>query len=159
MKTFDEFLYKFARGICGLLMAAMLVLIFSQVMARYVFQYSLTWSEEIGRYIFVWITFLGAAVAYRSGSHVALDLLCNVLSGVPRKILVLVNDILVVALASAVTYSGYKLFLLGMRQKSPALKIPMQWVYIIIPISGLILLFFALRVIWLRNKKTEETAQ
>lgn len=140
-------------------MVAMLVIIFSQVVARYVFQFSLTWSEELGRYIFVWMTFLGMTVAYRAGAHVALDIICAMLKNCARKTLETINDILVIILASAIVISGYNLFLLGMRQKSPALKLPMQWVYIIVPISGLLLLFFALRILWLRHKKSGGEAQ
>ncbi len=156
MEKLDTYLYNAARAVCGLLMGGMLVIIFSQVVSRYVFQHSLTWSEEIGRYIFVWMTFLGMTVAYRAGSHVALDMLCNALSGISRKTLAAANDILVIILSSAIMYSGIKLFFLGMRQKSPALKIPMQWVYIIIPVSGALLLFFALRLFWLRHRENSE---
>lgn len=153
MEKFDQMLFRAVCWICGLLMAGMLIIIFSQVVARYIFGYSLTWSEEIGRYIFVWITFLGMTVAFRAGSHVALDFLCKSLSGLPRKMLETVNGLLILLLAAAIVYSGWNLFLLGMRQKSPALKIPMQWVYIVVPVSGVILLIFALRVFWLRYRE------
>lgn len=129
-------------------MIAMMVVIFSQVVARYVFHHSLTWSEEVGRYIFVWISFLGLAAAFKAGAHVSLDLLVRYLKGVSRKSLELVNGALIVVLSSAILISGIKLFFLGMRQKSPALKLPMHWVYIVVPVSGLILLYFALRALW-----------
>lgn len=156
MEKLDRYIYWSTRGICGVLMVAMLVIIFSQVLARYVFQYSLTWSEELGRYIFVWMTFLGMTVAYRAGAHVALDIICAALKGYSRKTLETINDLLVIALSSAIFYSGLNLFFLGMRQKSPALKIPMQYVYIVVPISGLLLLFFALRIFWLRHHPAGE---
>lgn len=156
MEKLDKYIYWTTRAFCGALMVAMLVIIFSQVLARYVFQYSLTWSEELGRYIFVWMTFLGMTVAYRAGAHVALDIICAALKGWSRKTLETINDLLVIVLSSAILYSGINLFLLGMRQKSPALKLPMQWVYIVVPVSGLLLLFFALRILWLRHHKAGE---
>lgn len=156
MKKIDEVLFRLVCWMCGILMLAMLGIIFSQVVARYVFHYSLTWSEEVGRYIFVWIAFLGMTAAFRAGSHVALDLLGRSLKGISRKILETINGLLVVVLSSAIVYSGIQLFRLGMRQKSPALKLPMQWVYIIIPISGLILLYFAVRALWIRHQEKRE---
>ncbi len=137
-------------------MFAMMGIIFSQVVARYVFHHSLTWSEEVGRYIFVWISFLGMAAAFKAGSHVALDLLVKYLKGFSRKTLEMVNGALVVVLSSAIMYSGIKLFYLGMRQKSPALKLPMHWVYIVVPVSGAILLYFALRALWSRYLEKRE---
>jgi TRAP-type C4-dicarboxylate transport system permease small subunit len=128
-------------------MFAMMCIIFSQVVARYVFHHSLTWSEEVGRYLFVWIAFLGMPAAFRTGSHVALDLLVKHLRGFSRRTLELMNGILIVVLSSAILCSGVKLFLLGMRQKSPALKIPMHWVYIVVPAGGVLLLYFAVRAL------------
>lgn len=129
-------------------MFAMMSIIFAQVIARYGFHRSLTWSEEVGRYIFVWISFLGMAAAFKVGGHVALDLLLKYLHGIPRRTLEMVNGVLIVILSSAILYSGVKLFFLGMRQKSPALKLPMHWVYIVVPASGLLLLYFAVRALW-----------
>lgn len=126
----------------------MMGIIFGQVVARYILHNSLTWSEEIGRYIFVWIAFLGMAAAFKQGAHVSLDLLLKYLTGVPRKVLELVNGLLVAVLASTILLSGINLFYLGMRQKSPALKLPMHWVYIVVPVSGFFLLYFSIRYLW-----------
>ena len=129
-------------------MFSMMTIIFSQVVARYVMHHSLSWSEEVGRYIFVWITFLGMAAAFKGGAHVALDILIKMLKGTPRKTLELVNGVLMTVLSSALLMGGIKLLNLGMRQYSPALKIPMYLVYIVIPLSALILLYFSLRALW-----------
>lgn len=126
----------------------MMTIIFIQVLARYVFNYSLSWSEEIGRYCFVWISFLGFAAAFKSGAHIALDILLKMLRGVPYKTLKLINGLLTVALSLTVLTSGIKLLRLGMRQKSPALDIPMHLVYLVVPACGLFLLYFSLRALF-----------
>jgi TRAP-type C4-dicarboxylate transport system permease small subunit len=148
VNKFDELLFKCLCWTCGILIFAMMVVTFSQVLARYAFQHSLSWSEEVGRFIFVWIAFLGMAACFKSAAHVALDLLVKYLTGFHRKTLEIVNGILIMVLSSAIFVSGISLFLLGMRQNSPALNIPMQWVYIVVPVSGLILLYFSIRVLW-----------
>ena len=156
MKKLDEFLQRALLWTCALLMFAMMTIIFSQVVARYVMHQSLSWSEEVGRYIFVWITFLGLAAAFKSGSHVALDFLIKALKGVPFRIVALINALLIVLLAATLLISGIKLLQFGMRQESPALKIPMYYVYLVEPISGLIFLYFSIRALWTCALGTKE---
>ena len=156
MKKFDEILHAGLLWACGILMFGMMSVIFAQVVARYVMHQSLSWSEEVGRYIFVWISFLGLAAAFKSGSHVALDLLTKSLKRTPRRVLEFVNGALVVVLASALLISGIRLLEFGMRQRSSALDIPMALVYIVEPISGLILLYFSLRALWLSAAAKQE---
>jgi len=140
-------------------MVAMMSVIFAQVVARYAFQHSLSWSEEIGRYIFVWITFLGMVLAYRAGAHVALDLLLAHLRGFSKKALQLVNIGLITVLAAAIFLSALELFQLGTMQESPALELPMHWVYSVIPVSGVLLLYYALRDFWACLKNEGKYAQ
>lgn len=148
MKKLDKILHSVLCWACGILMFAMMAITFSQVVARYGFGSSLMWSEEAGRYIFVWIAFLGLVVAFNTGSHVALDLLVKVLSGVSRKTLELVNGALVSVFAIALLAGGMKLYHLGARQKSPAFELPMYYVYTVVPLSGALLLYFSLRALW-----------
>ncbi len=148
MKKLDDLIFKLLCAACGSLMVAMMTVIFAQVVARYAFQHSLSWSEEIGRYIFVWITFLGMVLAYRAGAHVALDLLLMHLKGFPRWALRLTNLGLIIVLAAAIFISALALFELGTMQESPALELPMHWVYSVIPVSGLLLLYYTLRDFW-----------
>lgn len=148
LNKLDAWLHAALLWACGLLMFAMMSITFSQVVARYVFRYSLSWSEEVGRYVFVWITFLGLAAAFKSGSHIALDLLVKALGPGWRHRLELLNGTLVVLLASSLLVSGVRLLEFGMRQKSSALGIPMATIYIVEPISGALLLYFSLRALW-----------
>jgi TRAP-type C4-dicarboxylate transport system permease small subunit len=160
LEKFDHGLNTGLRIICGILMFAMMVIIFSQVIARYAFNRSLSWSEEVGRYIFVWISFLGLAAAYKQGAHVALDLLLKSLKGAARRTLEMVNIVLIIVLSSAIIISGFKLFQVGMRQKSTALKLPMHWVFIVVPVCGILLLYFSLRnlgVLLAKKDKGEQT--
>jgi TRAP-type C4-dicarboxylate transport system permease small subunit len=126
-------------------MFVMMVLIFTQVVARYALNSSLTWSEEVGRYVFVWMSFLGIAAVYYKGSHISLNFLLDKLSGPYKKALKIFIDSLTIFLSCIIIMGGYRLVELGLRQRSAALRIPMNMVYIILPISGVLLLYFALR--------------
>ena len=157
MKKFDEILHTALCRICGLLIFSMMAVTFSQVLARYAMQASLSWSEEAGRYIFVWIAFLGLPAAFRSGSHVALDLLLKALRGTSRRTLEIINGAFVVLLGATIFIAGIRLVQLGAFQQSPALNLPMYAVFLVIPASGALLLYFSLRALWeaimARNKE------
>ena len=75
MKKVDEFVYKAICWACSGLMFSMMLLICAQVFYRYVLTAPLPWSEELGRYIFIWMSFLGIAAAYYKGRHMAFDLI------------------------------------------------------------------------------------
>lgn len=134
--------YRALRTVCFLLMLAMVAVTFTQVLARYVFSNSLSWSDEVGRYIFVWMTFLGAAMAVRNKQHVALDAIVNVLPPVLRKASLIVSYVSMMIFTSVLIYGGFKFVARGSRQISSALEIPMHYVYIVLPVGGVLILAY-----------------
>lgn len=158
MERLDKLIVRALFYACGFLMFLMAVIITAQVLSRYIVGSPLTWSEELGRYIFVWMSFLGMAVAIKQGSHVALDILVKKLTGVSQKILILINNCLVFFFGVCLSVSGFMLVELGMNQKSPTLQLPMKYVYIVIPISGIIILYFVLSetIGMLRSKEPQK---
>lgn len=125
-------------GLAGL----MVIVIFAQVIFRYIFENSLSWSEELGRYLFVWITFLGAALGIREKAHVALDALVNALPPAVRKPVWWIGYLAMIGLALAMVVTGTSLIELGMRQRTAAMQIPMGYVYVVLPISGALIIFY-----------------
>ncbi|WP_321447193.1 TRAP transporter small permease [uncultured Cohaesibacter sp.] len=148
MEKLDTFIHRTLLWIIASLMFVMMGLTFTQVVARYLMHHSLSWSEEVGRYVFVWISFLGLAAAFRSGAHVALDILSDILSPAPRRVLAVINTSFIFILAIALFFGGIALMKFGMNQRSPALDLPMYLVYLVIPFSGIALGYFALRAVW-----------
>ena len=138
----EEKLYKLLLGICFLLMLAMVAIIFGQVIARYAFSNSLTWSEEAGRYLFVWMTFLGTALAVRNRSHVALDVLIGKLPQYLQKPVIAFGYLSMMALAGVMIYAAVNMMTMGSRQLSAALQLPMRWVYMVLPVSGVMIIFY-----------------
>ncbi|MEN2467356.1 TRAP transporter small permease [Ornithinibacillus sp. FSL M8-0202] len=144
MQKLDKILVKTLYYVCGFLMFLMVSVVTAQVISRYLFNSPLTWTEELARYTFVWVSFLGMAVAIKYGSHIALDMLARKLTGVSRKTLMVFNNMLVLIFSGILTYSGFEFVKLGARQSSPSLSLPMEFVYIVIPISGILLIYFVL---------------
>ena len=151
MKKVDELIFKVLCWACSGLMFGMMVVICAQVLYRYVLDMPLPWSEELGRYIFVWMSFLGIAAAYYKGSHVAFDLLQSKLKGVAHKGLTVILDLLTITLALGLLVGGRALVQIGTLQRSPALSLPMHFVFSVIPISGGIMLYFALSKLFSRK--------
>ena len=145
----EEKLYKVLLTICFLLMLAMVTIIFTQVIARYVFSNSLTWSEEVGRYVFVWITFLGAALAVRNKAHVALDVLVVRLPLTLRVPIIAFGYVAMMVLAGIMIYASITMINMGSRQVSAALQLPMKYVYMILPVSGALIIFYLARNMYL----------
>lgn len=142
MERLDKILLNFLFYVCAILMLIMVASVTAQVISRYIFENPFSWTEELSRYTFVWVTFLGMAVAIKNGEHIALDILEKSLKGVSQKTIKLINKLLLLSFASIWTYSGYKFVGLGMGQKSPSLGLPMEIVYLVIPISGILLIYF-----------------
>ena len=155
MEKLNKALYQCVAYVCAALMFTMMVLTFGQVVCRYVLGDALTWSEELGRYIFVWLTFLGMSVAFYQGKHVALDILEHQVSGLTKRILLIINSLLICVFAIALFCSGCLLFEIGGFQFSSAMTLPMQYVYIVLPVSGGLLLYFVVYDLFsnLKSKK------
>jgi TRAP-type C4-dicarboxylate transport system permease small subunit len=126
----------------------MIIVTLAQVVFRYVIAAPLPWSEELARYCFVWIVFLGGAVGLSQGIHLGVDLLVNKLPTRLRKGVAALTSLLIAAFAVVVVYASFPVINMNMFQRSPALGVQMSYIYIAIPISmGLIFLICAERIL------------
>ena len=136
MKKFLYFLDHIEEYLLMIMMGAMAIVVIIQVIFR-VIGSSLPWSEELSRYLAVWITFIGAALGVKRGAHVGVEALKVALPKGPRRILELFALICMVFLACVVVYYSIQIIHMQLRtgQKSPAMRIPMWRAYIGIPIG------------------------
>lgn len=126
----------------------MILVTLAQVVFRYVLAAPLPWSEELARYCFVWIVFLGGAIGLSRGIHLGVDLFVNMLPEPARRGLSVITGALIAAFAVTVIYASFPVINMNMFQRSPALGVQMSWIYLAIPISmGLIFLICAERII------------
>jgi TRAP-type C4-dicarboxylate transport system permease small subunit len=125
-----------------LMMMAIAALTFYQVITRYVFNNASSWSEEVIRFIFIWCSFIGAAIGLREGIHIGINIFVNLL---PRKLIPLteiVVNIAIIVFAGYIVYYGWQTTVMADRQLSPALGIPMSWVYLSMPVMGAMTIFY-----------------
>jgi len=125
-----------------LLTAVMVATVILQVFFRFVVGNPLSWSEELARYAFVWITFLGAAVAYRHGAHIVVEAVVALLPHRVQLALVWVVDALMVAALVVLLVQGLAFVEVTATVKATMLQIPMSWVYGAVPVSAAIMLAY-----------------
>ncbi len=112
-------------------MAVNVALVFLQVVMRYVFQNSLSWSEELARYIFLWQCWIGASYAASRGSHLRVEVLVSRFTGKRRLAFEIFIALVWFGFGAFLAYYGARLtlFLFNSGQRSAAMRIPMGWAY------------------------------
>jgi len=127
IKWLDEYLEI---SICVALMSIMTLLIFVQVIMRYVFSSSLSWSEELARYLFIWLIYLGISYGCKIRKHIKIDAALGLFPKNTRKYVVILGDIVFFAFAIYIMVTGYELVLMQIKltKVSPALQVPLQYV-------------------------------
>ncbi len=136
--------YRFAEGLTAALeylsmacITAMAFLVIAQVVMRYVFNSPLEWSEEMARLVFISLAFIGIGAAYGRRRHMFIDALIIILpSGIGRAVQVSVVGIATAFLIAAIVISaGSIVDLYRMDVTTPALELPMAYVYLVIPLG------------------------
>lgn len=132
--------------IVSVLCAAMLLLMFVEVIRRKLFDKTWVWSDELIRYMLVYVSLLGGAAAYKVKAFVGFDLILGKLPPVPASILNLVNNIIVTVFSALVTVVTYMRCQMPstLRQVSPTMRIPMVYLYGIIGVGMLLIFLFSL---------------
>jgi len=123
---------------------SMAILVAVQVFCRYGLNSSLFWSEELARYMLVWLSFLGATVAYYRSLHPGVDALVSRMSPARRRITQVLVHITAMSLALVMVISGCQFAWFVRMQISPAMAVPKWIILAVIPLSGLIFFFYAL---------------
>ena len=123
---------------------SMALLVVAQVFCRYILNSSLFWSEELARYMLVWLSFIGATVAYYRGLHPGVDIVTSRLPLSGQKIAGQLVHLITMAVALVMLIAGSRFAWFIRLQISPALSIPKWIILMIIPLSGGVLFIYAL---------------
>jgi TRAP-type C4-dicarboxylate transport system permease small subunit len=116
-------------------MAALVAVITLQIVSR-VFFTSVSWTEEVARFLLIWITFLGATLAYQQGRHIAVTLMRDNLPPAFKRIVTGAALVVTIAFLVALAWVGWRYTMLQSFQKSPSLRLPMNYVYVVMPITA-----------------------
>jgi TRAP-type C4-dicarboxylate transport system permease small subunit len=127
-----------------ILFLVMILSSFLQVICRRIFNASLTWSEELARYCTIWMVMFTTAIAFKNRNHIGIDFFLAKLPPKGRRILEDINDIIVILVMGYFTYYSAALLLGGRSTPSPAMRIPMGFVYAGVVVGGFFSVVFAL---------------
>ena len=144
-RTLDTYLTKLIEVFVVIAFIAMVILVAAQVFVRYLTTSSLTWSDEASRYLMVYMIFFGMVVLVKERRHVAVPNLVDALPPKVKKAVLFISYIIQLLFFSAMVY-GYTLIQkTASLRTSAALFIPMNIVYICIPITGALMASYIIR--------------
>ena len=115
---------------CVILLAAMTLLVFLNVVLRYLFNSSIIVTEEIGRYMFVWMTFLGSIFAFAENAHIRVGFIIDRLPETGRKVMLLLVDLLMLLCCLLMSVGGWRQTIINMANPAAVSKVPIGLVYL-----------------------------
>ncbi|MBQ7456557.1 MAG: TRAP transporter small permease [Desulfovibrio sp.] len=135
------FFEKLLKWLVIVLNGLMLLLVFAQVITRYCFGFTPSFGEELARYLFVWVVFLSLPLVAKTGGHMCIETITSRVSGMTLKVLTVCADIFSLAFLTVMVVCGLQMVERTSFQTSPAMMLPMSYVYAVIP--------FGCAVMWL----------
>ncbi len=124
-------------------MAALIGVITLQIVSRVLFS-AVGWTEEVARFLLVWITFLAGTLAFQRGRHIAVTFVVDALPGRLRQIARIAALLIVLAFMITLIVIGYRYMQVQSFQKSASLRLSMTYVYAVMPICAAIMAWYAL---------------
>lgn len=141
-----EYLAKLVELVMIVLTAMMVVLVSYQVFERYVLHYTPPWSEELSVYLMIWFGIIGMAAGVRRNSHIALHYFADHMPKSVQHVLTFVKYVLILIYTAVLTVQGINMVQLTMSQKSPAIGLPVGFVYLALPVSTVLMMLFAVEL-------------
>jgi len=128
-----------------IIMAVMVVNVLWQVCSRYLLQTPSSFTDELARYLMIWIGILGAAYVAGQNNHVAINVISKQFSlKTQNNLKIIVAVVIILFCIAAMVIGGSRLVYIThvLNQKSPALQLPLAFVYVVIPLSGLLIIYY-----------------
>ncbi|MDJ1159171.1 TRAP transporter small permease [Chelatococcus sp. SYSU_G07232] len=121
--------FKGLEGLLVLLLAAMVVMVFGNVVLRYLFDTGIDVSEELSRFLFVWLTFIGAVVVARENAHLGVETLVTRLGAGGRKLCMVLSDVVIIACCAVFFWGTWQQAGINATNYAPITEISMLWIY------------------------------
>jgi len=129
MKTLNDLFFRLVEFMLVVMLSAMVVMVFGNVVLRYGFNDSIISSEELSRFLFIWITFLGAIVTLRENGHLGVDSVVRMLSLKGKRAAAIASNLMMIGCCALMLYGTFKQHTINASTRSAVTEIPMIWVY------------------------------
>ncbi len=137
--TFVRWLTRLVEWMLVGLSVLIFAVVFLQVLFRYLLRQPLFWSEELPRYLLIWMSFLAAALAQKQDAHINITLCLAPLSTRARQALKILTDVVILAFLWVLIYSGSMVTSITAHHRSTALQLPMGFVYAALPAGAVLM--------------------
>ncbi len=148
MRKISFFTNRMAEILLVLFLSVLTIVVFLQVLFRYVFTLPLFWTEETARYCLIWASMLGAGYALRHGQHIAVTFVVDRLPEGLYRATMRLAQVAVLAIIVVILWGGVELVSITRHQISPALRIPMSYPYLAMPTGALFMLIHQLALLF-----------
>jgi len=129
------------KTLIGLSLGFMFVILFLEIISRYFLMFQIMWSEEIARYLFIWIVFLGSAYAFKENLHLYIDIFINKIPLPYRNYINIVHYILILIFLILLVYYGIEYSKIFWYDPISTVRfIHLGWIYSIMPLSGVLMI-------------------
>lgn len=138
-----KYVDRFIEALISVAYGVVVLLAFGNVFSRYVLNNSIVWSEELGRYLFIWIVFLAAPLGINKGVHISVDFFIRLFPPRMQKAIIIIHSFLIAIFFVIIFVPSIEVVRTGMGNSSLSLEIPMGIIYLAFPVGwGLIALNF-----------------
>lgn len=147
MKALRDAVDRILGWTISLLMAAMVMNVLWQVFTRFVLRTPSSFTDEAARYLMIWVGLLGAAYAFGRRSHLALDVMTAHLQGAQKRASnFFINSVVLLFALGAMVGGGSRLvwIQLSLGQQSAALQVKLGYVYLVVPVAGIVIVFYSI---------------
>jgi TRAP-type C4-dicarboxylate transport system permease small subunit len=124
----------------ALILAAISILVLSQVVFRYVLDHPLAWSEELTRYLIIWLTFLGSSLGIRKNGHIRVEILFRMIPPAWGKALNIFIELSILFFLAVLVWQGIHTTRVFMLFKSSALGLAQGYVFMAVPVGACIMI-------------------
>ncbi len=130
------------------LLGVMVVLVFGNVVLRYGFNSGIVFSEEVSRFVFMWLTLIGGLVALHDGAHLGMDSVISSVSVPVQRVMRFASDSIMLACCVLLSHGTWKQVVLAMDDHSPVTGVPMGLVFSALLVSAVGMASILLQSLW-----------
>lgn len=155
-RRLSDWLNRCVTFISAFLFGILILIVFSQVIFRYVFASSFIWGEELGKYIFVWLMFLGITTGVYNSKHLGIAYFAGKVSKRGQVWIKYFCYGLSIAFFSILGITGFLFSLMNMDSSSPVLPVAYGYIYSVIPVASILCVIYSIAIL-LEVHKQDET--
>lgn len=156
LKKGYQLLFKALEWFAMICMVLMTTIVFTDVVLRYIFKQGFKWSQEVATIMIVWFAFIGIAIGVLEGIHMCIEMFTSRLPKRAIQVLESINYLLISAFGGLMIGYGVQIMQVTKNATLPATKLPSSFLYVILPISGTLVLLNGLIVAYRKFTAKEE---